>query len=74
VCHGYARGCVHTYISGSFKELNLANSAVKSEENEEKITRKDDYFKGIGTVNKLFFKRQVMSTREDDASKEGDNR
>ncbi|WON96209.1 hypothetical protein [Sphingobacterium sp. UGAL515B_05] len=34
----------------------------------------DDYFKGIGTVNNLFFKRQVMSTREDDASKEGDNR
>ncbi|WP_411972612.1 hypothetical protein ACLCDV_00470 [Sphingobacterium sp. Lzh-3] len=47
---------------------------MKSEENEEKITHKDDYFKGIGTVNNLFFKRQMMSTGEDDASKEGDNR
>lgn len=34
----------------------------------------DDYFKGSGTVNKLFFKRQMLSVRKDDVSKEGDNR
>jgi len=75
VCHGYARGCVRTYISGSFKELNLANSAIKSEENEDKLTHKGNYFrrlfKGIGTVNYLFFKRQMLSVREADFSKEG---
>lgn len=31
----------------------------------------DDYSKGIGTVNKLFFKRQMLSVREADVSKEG---
>ncbi|GAA0884136.1 hypothetical protein GCM10009120_27340 [Sphingobacterium siyangense subsp. cladoniae] len=45
VCYGYARGCVRTYISGSFKELNLANSAVKSEENEDKLTHKGNYLR-----------------------------
>jgi len=75
VWHGYARGCVRTYISGSFKELNLANSAVKSEGNEDELTHKGNYFrrlfKGIGTANKLFFKRQMLSVREADVSKEG---
>ena len=31
----------------------------------------DDYSKGIGTVNYLFFKRQMLSVREADVSKEG---
>lgn len=31
----------------------------------------DDYSKGIGTANKLFFKRQMLSVREADVSKEG---
>jgi hypothetical protein len=57
-----------------FIKLNLANSAVKSEKNEDKLTRKADYFKGIGTVNNLFFKRQMLSVRKDDVSKEEGNR
>jgi hypothetical protein len=57
-----------------FIKLNLANFAVKSEENEDKLTRKADYFKGIGTVNNLFFKRQMLSVRKDDVSKEEGNR
>ena len=54
VCHGYARGCVRTYISGSFKELNLANSAVKSEGNEDELTHKDDYLKELEQQTSCF--------------------
>ncbi|MNH98740.1 hypothetical protein D3C73_514870 [compost metagenome] len=31
----------------------------------------DDYFKGSGTVNYLFFKRQMLSVKEDDVGKKG---
>ncbi|WP_313187800.1 hypothetical protein [Sphingobacterium siyangense] len=34
----------------------------------------DDYFKGSGTVNYLFFKRQMLSVKEDDVGRKGGNR